>query len=137
VKGKHDAYVADALLATVARHLAKADPATREAVLAAVRDLALEPTGETVRAFAERISVVPLNGGARRSVIGAVMNTLPRSTPVPAGLPSSGVGSSGERQAPGKPDGATSRNNKGLGRNNTAAARNSSAARARRPRSRR
>jgi hypothetical protein len=137
VKGKHDAYVADALLATVSRHLAKADPATREAVLAAVRDLALEPSGETVRAFAERISAAPLNGGARRSVIGAVMNALPRSAPVPTGLPSSGVGSSGEAQAPGKRAPATSRNNKGLDRNNTAAAHNSSAARARRPRSRR
>ena len=49
VKGKHNACVGDALLATVARHLAKADPATREAVLEAVRDLALEPSGETVR----------------------------------------------------------------------------------------
>ena len=104
MKGKQNACVGDALLATIARHLAKADPATREAVLAAVRDLALGPSGDTVRAFAERISAARLNGGARRSVIGAVMNALPRRAPVPAGLPSSGVGSSGEAQAPGKPD---------------------------------
>jgi hypothetical protein len=79
VKGKHDADVADALLATVARHLAKADAVARKAVLEAVLRLAREPNAATIGAFAEEISAAPLNSGARRSVIGAVMNTLPRS----------------------------------------------------------
>ena len=137
MKGKYNAYVGDALLATVARHLAKADPATREAVLAAVRDLALEPSGDTVRAFAERVSTARLNGGARRSVIGAVMNALPRNAPIPAGPSILGRRLKRGTSGTGKAGPATNRNNKGLGHNNTVAARNSSAAQARLPRSRR
>jgi hypothetical protein len=78
VKGKQHGHVADALTATVARHLAKADPLARKAVLEAVLRLALEPNAATIGAFAEEISAA-LNAGARRSVIGAVMNALSRS----------------------------------------------------------
>ena len=79
VKGKQHGHVADALTATVARHLAKADPLARKAVLEAVLRLAREPNAATIGAFAEGITAAPLNAGARRSVIGAVMNALPRS----------------------------------------------------------
>jgi hypothetical protein len=79
VKGKQHGHVADALTATVARHLAKADPLARKAVLEAVLRLAREPNAATIGALAEEISAAPLNAGARRSVIGAVMNALPRS----------------------------------------------------------
>jgi len=78
VKGKQHGHVADALLATVARHLAKADAVARKAVLEAVFRLAREPNAATIGAFAEEISAAPLNAGARQSVIGAVMNALPR-----------------------------------------------------------
>ena len=67
----------------IARHghadLAKADAVARKAVLEAVLRLAREPNAATIGAFAEEISAAPLNAGARRSVIGAVMNALPRS----------------------------------------------------------
>ena len=76
-----DASASPALLATVARHLAKTERAAREAVLGAVLRLAHEPNAGTINAFAEEISAVRLNPGARRSVIGAVMNALPRSAP--------------------------------------------------------
>jgi hypothetical protein len=85
VKGKQHGHAADALLATVARHLAKADAVAREAVLEAVLRLAREPNAATIGAFAEEISAAPLNAGARRSVIGAVMNALPRSLEPPFG----------------------------------------------------
>ena len=79
MRGKQHGHVADALTATVARHLAKADPVARKAVLEAVLRLAREPNAATIGAFAEGITAAPLNAGARRSVIGAVMNALPRS----------------------------------------------------------
>jgi len=84
VKGKYDAVPKDPLLTSVARHLAKAEAAARQNVLEAVDRLMRAPNGESVKAFAEEISAAKLNAGARRSVIGAVMNALSRSR---SGLP--------------------------------------------------
>ncbi|SEC69388.1 hypothetical protein SAMN05444161_1644 [Rhizobiales bacterium GAS191] len=66
------------LLAVINRHLAKTDRATRDQILDAIRNLSVDPNAETARAFAEGIHALPLNGGVRRSVIGAVMNSLSR-----------------------------------------------------------
>jgi len=79
VKGKHDAVPKDKLLTSVARHLAKAEATARQSVLEAVNRLLRAPNAESVKAFAEEISAARLNAGARRSVIGAVMNALSRS----------------------------------------------------------
>ncbi|SDR10220.1 hypothetical protein SAMN05519103_00749 [Rhizobiales bacterium GAS113] len=66
------------LLAVIGRHLAKTDKATRDQILDAIRNLSVDPNAETARTFAERIHALPLNTGVRRSVIGAVMNSLSR-----------------------------------------------------------
>jgi hypothetical protein len=78
VKGKHDAHAADALLATVARHLAKADAVARKAVLEAVFRLAEEPNGRDHRGICRRDQhpASERRGAPKR---GAVMNALPRS----------------------------------------------------------
>lgn len=67
------------VIIAVARHTAKLDPAKRAAVLSAVRDIALDPNPDTVRAFAARIQATEMARGIRRSVIGAVMRGLPRA----------------------------------------------------------
>ncbi len=89
VKGKNHGHAADILAASVARHLAKAERVMRDAVLEAVARVSEEPNADTIGAFAEEITAARLNAGARRSVIGAVMNALPRSPGRP-GEPSAG-----------------------------------------------
>jgi hypothetical protein len=63
----------------VARQTARLDPAKRGAVMMAIRDIALNPNAETVRAFAERISRTEMKDGTRQRIVAAVVKALPRA----------------------------------------------------------
>jgi hypothetical protein len=60
------------------RHLAKVDPTARGHVLNAIREIALNPSPETVEAFARRIQAANLPSGVMQSVVGVVRNALNR-----------------------------------------------------------
>jgi hypothetical protein len=67
------------LIGIAARHMAKVDPAKRGAVLKAINDIVLNPSPQTVRDFANRITRTEMKDGARQRVISAVLKALPQA----------------------------------------------------------
>lgn len=68
-----------AIMMAAARHLSKVNPEMRGQVLEHARQIVLNPDPAAIRAFVERVNQVPMNEGARKSLIGLVTKALPRA----------------------------------------------------------